>query len=474
MAGLFQSLNVGAESLFNTRQGVDTTAHNIANAQTDGYSRQRVNLAQRDPSRVRNVLIGNGAYVGSVSRSHDGFVEKQLVIATGNKGQSDVAQQAIASLEGIFNPELASSVGDEINSFFDAVNTLANFPEDLTARTAVFEQAKNLVAAFHRVDSEISRNRQDLNETIEQTTGQVTDYLSNIADLNIRINEMEVGQAHTANDLRDQRDLILRKLSETMNVNYYEDKFGMVTVRGPGDTLLVEGKNSASLGVRVNSELDNMHDIMVTDFDGDPVRSITNQFTSGSMKGMVDVRDGVAKNLKGNNDLLAMTFANRFNEIHRDGFGLNDFRENKGRDFFEPIAGVANAAQHLNVSTIIENSLDAISAASSPNAPGDNVIANRLLRVKGEKLLGEGQATLTDHYAGVVGNLGIQAVRANHLKEANDILSGNLQSAREAVSGVSLDEEATNMIKWQTAFTASSKVITTVDEMLETVLSLKR
>jgi flagellar hook-associated protein 1 FlgK len=469
-----QSLNVGAESLFNTRQGVDTTAHNIANAQTEGFSRQRVNLTARDPSFRRNLLIGNGAYVTSITRSHDKFIERQLVTATADKGRSDTTQKALASLEDIFSPELANSVGDELNSFFDAVNSLSNFPEELTSRTAVLEQAKNLVASFHRVDSEVLRNRTDLNENVAQLTSQVSDYLGSIANLNLRISEMEVGQANQANDLRDQRDLFLRKLSETMDVNYYEDKFGMVTVRGPGDTLLVEGKNAGSFSVRVNADRENMYDVMVNDFEGDPFRDVTDKFRSGSLKGMLDVRDDFAKNLKNENNLMAMTFANRFNEIHREGFGTKDFREVKGRNFFDPVTDLDTAAHHLAISSSIENSLDAISPASSPNSPGDNIVANRLMGIKGEKLLGKGQATLTEHFAGYVGGLGIQAARANHTKEANDILSSNVTSAREAVSGVSLDEEAANMIKWQTAFTASSKVITTVDEMLETVLNLKR
>jgi flagellar hook-associated protein 1 FlgK len=409
-----------------------------------------------------------------VSRSHDGFVERQLVNSTGKKGHSDATQAAMTSLEDIFNPELANSVGDELNSFFDAVNTLSNFPEELTTRTAVFEQGKNLVAAFRRIDSEIDRNRADLNGNIAQLASQATDFLNTIANLNIRINEMEVGGRSPANDLRDQRDLILRKLSETMDVNYYEDRWGMVTVRGPGDSLLVEGKSAGAFDVKVNPDHDNMYDVVVRDFEGDSIRDVTNLFREGSMKGMIDVRDGLAKNLKSQNNTMAMTFANRFNEIHREGYGLKDFREAKGRNFFDPITDVNTAAASLSISTTVENSLDAIGAASSPNSPGDNVISNLLFGIKNEKLLGNGNATLNEHFAGYVGDLGIQAVRANHTKEANDILNANLASTRESVSGVSLDEEATNMIKWQTAFTASSKVITTVDEMLETVLSLKR
>ncbi|MEZ4741296.1 MAG: flagellar hook-associated protein FlgK [Bdellovibrionota bacterium] len=470
----FHSLNIGAESLYNTRQGVDTTSHNMANAQTEGYSRQRVNLTTRDPLSKRNLLIGNGSYIKNITRSHDQFVENQLVKASSAKGESDAAKNELLALEEIFNPELANSVSDEMNSFFDAINSLANFPEELSTRTTVYEQGKNLIAAFKRVDSEVKRNRDGINDSLAHMTGEITDSLRTIADLNIQISQSEVGQQNQANDLRDKRDLLVRNLSEKMDISYYEDKWGMLTIRGPSDILMVEGNSAVSFQYQVNSDNENMYDIIITDFEGDPFRNVTDAIGAGSLKSMIDVRDRVASNLLKNNNVMAMTFANRFNEIHRDGFGLKDFRESRGRNFFDPVTDVDSAAKNLQFSLDIENSVDAIAAASTPNAPGDNIIANRLLSLRNEKMLDDGNATFTEHYANYVGNLGIETVRAKHVSEANDILKGSLESAREAVSGVSLDEEAANMIKWQTAFTASSKVITTVDEMLETVLSLKR
>lgn len=133
-----------------------------------------------------------------------------------------------------------------------------------------------------------------------------------------------------------------------------------------------------------------------------------------------------------------------------------------------------NAALNIEVSDLIVDSPDAISLSSTPNSVGDNVVANELLRLRDRRLFDNNNASFVDFYANYVGVLGTEAVRAKHQAETDGIILADIQARKESISGVSLDEEAAQMIKWQTSFTASSKVITTVDEMIETVLGMKR
>ena len=144
-----------------------------------------------------------------------------------------------------------------------------------------------------------------------------------------------------------------------------------------------------------------------------------------------------------------------------------------GRDFFKPIENLDTAAMDINLTDLIANSTDAVSFGSSPNAVGDNVNANNMLRLRDRRVLDDGNASFVEFYANYVGVLGTDAVRAKHQSETDNVIFADIKARKEGVSGVSLDEEAAEMIKWQTAFTASSKVITTVDEMLETVLGSK-
>jgi flagellar hook-associated protein 1 FlgK len=474
MAGIFHILNIGEQSLHTTRQGVDTAGHNIANAQVEGYSRQRVNLQQREPLQKNNLLIGNGAYVGTISRSHDKFIENQINKAHQNLGFSDARSDALKSIETIYSPELNASIADEVTKFFNSLEELSNFPEDFTVRTSVVESGRDISNAFNRVDTELRAARSGLNERVAELCFDVTQKCEEIASLNAKIQALEVGQPQEANDLRDQRDRLLRDISQKVEVKYYEDQHGMLLVRGPNQVTLVEGSHAAKLGVQRNADNGGMYDVTITDWESNGTRIVTNRMDGGALQALIEVRDQDVPDLLEKNNYMALEFANNFNTIHREGFGIKDYAEKSGRNFFAMSGDPELAASTIRVDDSIIESNDSIAAASSPMAPGDNININRLLGLKHAKLFGDDLVNFNEYYANYAGALGLDVVRASHIKEANDIVVDDLISRREAVSGVSLDEEAANMLKWQANFTASSKVITTADEMLETVLSLKR
>lgn len=474
MAGIFHILNIGEQSLHTTRQGVDTAGHNIANAQVEGYSRQRVNLQQREPLQKNNLLIGNGAYIGTISRSHDKFIENQINKAHQNLGYSDARSEALKSIETIYSPELNASVSDEMTKFFNSLEELSNFPEDFTVRTSVVESGRDIANAFNRIDTELRTARSGLNERVAEICADVSQKCEEIAALNAKIQGLEVGQPQQANDLRDQRDRLLRDISQKVEVKYYEDQHGMLLVRGPNQVTLVEGAHAAKLGVQRDHDNGGMFDVTITDWENNVTRVVTNKMDGGALQALIQVRDKDVPELLDKNNYMAFEFANNFNAIHREGFGIKDYAEKAGRNFFSMSGDPELTAATLRVDDSIIESNDSIAAASSPMAPGDNININRMLGLKHAKLFGSDMVNFNEYYANYAGALGLDVVRAGHIKEANDIVVDDLISRREAVSGVSLDEEATNMLKWQANFTASSKVITTADEMLETVLSLKR
>lgn len=473
MTGLYHTLNIGAESLYNTRQGVDTAGHNIANAQTEGYSRQRVNLTAREPSEHRGMIIGNGSYIENITRAHDSYLEKQLNQAHQANGETAARFDALKSMEGIFSPELNAGVGDELTSFFNAIQDLSNFPEELTVRTHVREAASNLAGAFKRVDASLLEHRQDLNNRVIGEVTEVNQIIKQIAQLNIDIGSLEGGQSQKANDLRDKQDLLLRDLNNRVEINYYRSDNDMLVVRGPQETLLVDRRDAAKLDVHARAEDAGMVDIVVISSDGNRFTNVTEANSKGRLKGLIDVRDKIIPGLTQRNNEMAKTFVDNFNAVHRQGFGLNTYKGTIGRDFFAISEDPAQAARSMGLAQNIAEDTDSISIAASPNAPGDNVMANELLRLQSAKIMG-GKANLNEYYADYVGVFGLEIIRSDHEKQAQDILVGDLKARREAVSGVSMDEEAMNLMRWQSAFTASSRVITTVDEMLETVLSLKR
>lgn len=473
-SGLFHTLNIGEHALHASRQGVDTASHNISNANVEGYSRQRVDVRSRTPVWTHGVVIGSGAYVKDITRSHNQFVERQINRAQQISGEANGRFEALKTLESIFSPELASGVGDEITNFFNSLQDLSMSPEDLSIRTAVRESAKNALGAFKRVDGEILQRRQDLNDIAKQECQEINSRLNGISKLNLQIQELEVTPGAFANDLRDQRDLLLRELTEKVQINYYEDEFGSFCVRGPEDIILVDRSYVGEFTVSLNDKNDGLSDLLITDPEGGHKRNVTRKLDGGRLKGLIEVRDNICKDLINKNNDMAAKFVGRINEVHNQGFGIKSYDETTGRNFFKPVENIATAARDLSLSQEVSDSIEAISVAGTPMAVGDNIVVNEMLGLKGEKMMEGGKANLIEFYANYVGNLGIEINRTTHIKEANDMVVRDLQSQREAVSGVSLDEEAISLMKWQSNFTASSKVITTVDEMLDTVLGLKR
>lgn len=474
-SSLYHTLGIGAESLFASRQGVDTAGHNIANAQTEGFSRQRVEVSQRNPSETRGILIGNGVFVKNIRRVHDEFLEKHINEANEEKGKSSTRYDQLHQIESIFSPELNATVADEITGFFGAFNDLATLPEDLGIRTNVREKALNMISAFSRVDTSLRTIQGDINRRVVGEIDNVNSIVSKVAHLNVSIASMEnANEAKIANDLRDQQDTLIRKLSEIMDINYYRDDKGMITLRGPSESLLVDRGWNADVQLMQKPDGTGFFDVMVSDANNGIKKNISSNIKGGNLSALIDLRDNYLNKLIGGNNELAYTLTNQVNNIHRKGFGINRYSESTNRDFFQPIISLQNAAKSIKIDDNILQNVDSISAAIGPNSPGDNVIANEMLELEQKRIMGDGKATLNEFYSDFVGGIGLETVRADHTKQANDILSGELTARKEAVSGVSVDEEAMNLLKWQTNFTASSKVITTVDEMLETVLGLKR
>ena len=473
MTSIFHTLNIGSQALFANRQGLDTAAHNIANAQTEGYSRQTMQLGQRLPTPYQGVFIGNGVYTQDISRAHDRFIEKQLNQSNSSLGASNTREEALRSLEGIYSPEQSASLYDEITSFFSTLHTLANFPEELPCRVAVVEQGKSLAGTFRRVDENLRATRSMIDVNIESSVHELNSLLDRISGLNGKIKGLEFADGSQANDLRDQRDRMLRQVSEIFNVSYYDDSSGMVAIRGPNEVLLVEGNRAATVQLQRSSITEGAFQLVTKDSEGGGAHDITHAIKNGKIGGFLEVRDEVITGLIHNNNVLAKSFTDEFNEIHRSGYGINSHGDKTGLNFFKPVGDLHTAAENMDLDDAIIASTDALSTASLSKSPGDNINITRMLGLQGEKVLNEGKSTFEDFYTNTVGVLGTQILKAGHVKESDQVLHSDIVARREAVAGVSLDEEATNMIRWQSSFTAASKVIKTVDEMLDTILHLK-
>ncbi|MEN9810953.1 MAG: hypothetical protein RLZZ488_2520 [Pseudomonadota bacterium] len=472
--GLQHLLNVGGESLGNSRLGIEITGHNISNAQTPGFSRQRPDMEPNNPIGYGNIILGQGAKVARVARAHNEYLEEALRRETQNHGKAESFEHNMSRLQGYFNPDLTSTVRTRMDSFMNSLRDFANMPEEPAARINLLETANSFTASINLAHSNVVGLQNDISQELGVDCEVATQKLREIAGLNREILALQMGDNTRPHDLEDKRDLALAELSNLMDVQMYKDDRGLYTVRGAGGQLLVEGIFNAEIRLEYSSKGDQPQ-VVCTDFANTKANFITDKIVGGKIAGMITVRDKYSQTVRNNLNEIAHKFGSKFNEIHRMGFGRAEFSESNGRNFFEGIDNPElEPAQQITVATLIRQDTNSIASAMTPKTPGDNVVINELLRITSEPMFSNGSATTSMFYDNFVASIGSATMTAKNELKASAVVKANVQTQKEQISGVSLDEEAANMLKYQHLFTASSKIITTVDEMFKTVLDLKR
>lgn len=472
--GLNHLLNVGGESLGNSRLGIEITGHNISNAQTPGYSRQSPEMEPNHPASYGSLVLGQGAKVARVTRAHNDYLEDALRRETQNHGKAESFDHNMTRLQGFFNPDLTATVRTRLDSFVNALRDFSNMPEEPATRINLLETANSFTTSINVAHTNVDNLQSEISQEMSVDCELVTQKLKELAGLNREILAMQMGDETRPHDLEDRRDLALVELSKLIDVQMYKDDRGLYTVRGAGGQLLVEGVFSAELRLDYETT-SNQPQVVCSDFANTKATVITNNIRSGKLAGMVSVRDKYAQSVRDNLNEIAYKFGSKFNEVHRRGFGRGDFSEINGRAFFDGIENPdLEPAQQISVSKLIQQDTNAIAAAMTPLTPGDNVVANEMIRIISDPMYSNGTATTSMFYDNFVASLGTATMTAKNELKAAAVVKANVETQKEQLTGVSLDEEAANMLKYQHLFTASSKIITTADEMFKTVLDLKR
>jgi flagellar hook-associated protein 1 FlgK len=461
-------MDVGKRSLANSQTSLQTVAHNIANKSTEGYSRQRVEQVTNEPVGEGNLRIGMGARPGAITRTNNEFLEKQIQKERNNLGYMEGRADTLGRVEEVYNEQVNKGLNQFMAEFFNSFRELSNNPENLAARTMVRESADFLAKDFHRVNNQLTKIQEDSDFRIASRVEEINQITQEISTLNEKIASVELGGAH-ANDERDRRDLLIKQLGDKVNIKYNENKNGQVTITAGNTALLVSGGSYSQL--TTGEEAGKHLQIYFKQHEGSTPVNVTEQITGGEVGGLLSVRDKTVEGLKDNLDQLAYGLATEVNKAHAEGF---DRYNKQGNLFFETPAQVKGAAENMNLSESVRTDVGRIAAAGAPGAPGDNRIANILSSLEYKNVFEDGTASFDNFYAGTVGKVGVEAQRAQSALEAQQGVTDQLKNIRESISGVSLDEEATKMIEFQKNFDASARLIRTADEMMDTVLNLKR
>ncbi|MFQ5754454.1 MAG: flagellar hook-associated protein FlgK, partial [bacterium] len=437
MPDLIRILDIARRALSAHQNAMNTASNNIANANTEGFSRQRINLTAAKPIHMPNGIFGSGVSVESVKRIRDRFVDQQLMNERPSFNQFEFKSDALHFIEEIFNEPSDFGLNRMLEDFFNAFHDLANDPESTAARTVVRDNAVTLSNGFKRIHRQLFDFSQQLNDNLKTQVDEVNRYASQIAQLNDKIVSSEV-DGNEASSLRDERDLLIDKLSKLVNVKTYENQFGAVNVAVGGRFLVVETKSFklslatqsvAAIGPQVIFE------------NGGEIANITD----GTIKGILDIRDVNVSDYLYQLDQLAVNFAEEVNKIHAQGFNLDG---TSNINFFSP---TVSGAEDFEVSPEILNDASLIATADVLNEPGNNNIALAIAGLQDSLIMDEGQATFSAFYNSLIASVGSHTQEATFLKNSFSLTVEKLELTRESISGVSLDEEMTNLIAAQQA-----------------------
>jgi flagellar hook-associated protein 1 len=457
MSSLNASLAVALSGLAAEQGALAATTNNVANVNTPGYTREVPVLTTNDPDVVGPLTFGTGVDLQSIESIRDLILESQIQQETQTQGQLNSLVSALQQAQVNFTPG-SGNIGTAISNFFDSINQLSANPGDLSIRQGVITAADNLATAFNATANNLTAQRSSLDQGVVQTVGQVNQLSQQIAQVNGQISSLQ-NAGESAGTFIDQRTQLIDQLSNLVDVSVIPTGNSLTLTTANG-SLLVSGKQSYQLTTQTAPS--GVQDVYAQNVD------ITSTITSGQLGGLLNARDQQIPALQNQLDTLASGLANAVNGVQTAGF---DLKGDAGTNLFNPPpAGGTGAAASLSVA-ITDPSLI---AASSDGTAGSNGNAEAMYALSTQAIIGgpTGGQTPTDYYSGIVLNVGNATANATAEQTASSQILQQLNDQNTAISGVSLDEEAANMVQYQQAYDASAQVITTINDMMYTVVNM--
>lgn len=458
-------LYIGRNALVTQQKAIDITGNNIANVNTEGYSRQRLNMEQSIPIRDHNTTMSTGVRANQkIQRFYDQFVTNQLNSENESLGRWDAQKTALEKIEVLFDEVSGYGLSEAMSGYWGAWQDLSNNPAGHVERTNLLSAAQYMTTTFNQLSTNIGNAQYDIDTNVDNIVQDINRISGQIAELNVKVSQVEV-TGFNANDYRDQRDLLINELSKLIDIDTFEDGDGNATVMVAGGKPLVEGGFTWDLSTADNG---GVQDVYWEESSGTP-QNITGQIDSGELKGWLWARDDVISDYMTRLDTLANTIIQEVNALHNDtatpsGFGLDGSQN----DFF-----TGTDAGDIAVNSAIEADVNLIAAAGDAAAlPGDNSAAIAIANLQSALTMSGGNATFDDYYTSLVGDVGNDVSTADLNYDHQTTMIQHLENYREEVSGVSLDEEMVNLVKFQHAYNAAAKLITTTDEMMATIISI--
>jgi flagellar hook-associated protein 1 len=463
----FFGLDMALRALQAQQTGIDVTSHNVANANTAGFSRQNVTISTTEPFASPGMnrpasagQIGTGALATNVQRSRDLFLDTQWRAEAGSLENASNRSDALEQVEVILDEPQGVGLSSLFNEYYRVWNELSNDPSAsaLPVRTTVVQQSLSLTTAFNRIASQLSDIRVGQNSELATDVTEVNDITNQILALNGTIVQVELtGQA--ANDFRDRRDGLMDRLSQLVEVSSTENPGGDIVV-SMGSQVLVNGVTGKT-DLYTAPNAGNSGFLDVTYGSGGPAATMG----SSGISGRITARDTLVPKYQTQLNTIASNLISAMNTLHTAGFDVNG---NPGQPFF-----TGTDAATISVNTAIQADPALIAASDTAGASGNNEVALSIIRLRTTMSppLPIGTPSSETAYNSMVAGLGTDNRTARNETDTQQALVDLLERRRQSLSGVSLDEEATNLLRYQHAYEAAARVLSAYDEMLDKLIN---
>ena len=438
----FMGLETTLRGILAQQLAINVTGHNIANANTVGYTRQTAVLAPTDAYTEPGVSrppqagqLGTGVDVTAYTRVRDGFLDIQYRAQAMKQGSATATQDGLSQVQDALAEPSDHGLNSLLQQYWSSWQDVSNAPENMATRQSLAQNAASLADGFNALASQLSTIQSQTGQNVLSTIDQVNSIGGRIAQLNDAIMKDTVTGDHP-NDLLDQRDLLIDQLSQLGNVSVTATTYGQVDV-SIGGASLVSGATAATLA-----------------------ESNMTSLTSGKLSGLITLRDTTIPGYQSQLDTVASKLITATNAQHALGFDLNG---NAGGAFF---TGTSASTIAINPALI---SNPALIAASGNGNVGNADNALSLANIRNQALVGA--STIDTAYSQLVTQIGSDTQQAQRDSDTANLLTGSIDDRRQSVSGVSLDEEMTNLVKFQRGYQASARAMSAMDEMIDQLIS---
>jgi flagellar hook-associated protein 1 len=460
MGTLTSALSISQEALLADQVALNVTASNVANQNTPGYTDEVVSFQSTDAVTLTGSSFGSGVTASAVSQ-RDRVLEQRVQQQTQTQAQSGALESALQQVQNIFGLSSTSTsasstqLGTDINSFFSSLSALTSNPSDTATRQSVLSAANAVASDFNSTANQLAQVSSSLNQEVASDAGQVNSLTTTIASLNGQI--ASISPNADAGTLEDQRQLAIAQLSQLVGLDQISTPQNGITLTTSSGAVLVSGSQSFSMST---TQISGNTDVLA----GDPPQNVTSSLMGGDMGGALQARDQNLPAYSGALDNLAFAIGNTVNQQNEQGV---DSSGNPGQAIFSLPGSATGAAVSISVSA---TNPGAIAAASPGEGSSGNDNATALANLSTVNMVGS--LTATGFLASFLSQVGNDTSAATTDNTAQQATLTQLTTQRDSLSGVSLDEEASNLTQYQRSYQAASQVFTIVNSLMASAINL--